>query len=200
MVRLPYSVRLAADDADGAEARRLVAGGGEDLAGEGGDRGLAAGAGDGDEMVRLARIEARRHQRQRPARLGGAEDRRRSAGRSSAAPLAASTATAPRATASPAKRAPSAALPGSAANRIAGRDRAAVGRKPADLDRRRCRWKGSVRQLRQGLQDASTLRSSGCAFHAPLASAAAGSIRHQQGLDPVVLCAARPRAAPPSGG
>ena len=46
---------------------------GEDLARELGDRGLAAGAGDGDDRCRLGRIEARRHQRQRAARLGGAE-------------------------------------------------------------------------------------------------------------------------------
>ncbi len=66
---------LAADHADGAEARRLLAGGGEDLADEDRDRGLAAGAGDGDEMLRLARVEARRHQGERPARLGSAEER-----------------------------------------------------------------------------------------------------------------------------
>ena len=59
----------AADDAERADARRFVAGAGEDLAGEGGDRGLAAGAGDGDELLRLAPVEARRHQRQRPARI-----------------------------------------------------------------------------------------------------------------------------------
>ena len=75
VVRLPYSVPSAADHAERADAGRLVAGGGEDLAGEIGDRGLAAGAGDGDEMRRLARMEARRDQRQRAARIVGADDR-----------------------------------------------------------------------------------------------------------------------------
>ena len=42
----------------------------EDLAREIGDRGLAGGAGDGDDRLRRARIEARRGGRQRGSRIG----------------------------------------------------------------------------------------------------------------------------------
>ena len=63
------------DEADGAERCGLAAERGEDLAGEVGDRGLAAGAGDGDDGVGLRAEEARRHQRERAARLLRRQDR-----------------------------------------------------------------------------------------------------------------------------
>jgi hypothetical protein len=61
------------DETDGAERGGLAAEVGEDLAREVGDRGLAAGAGNGDDGVGLGRVEARRHPGQRLARLGGSE-------------------------------------------------------------------------------------------------------------------------------
>ena len=54
---------------DGADAGRFVAEPLPDLAREGGDRGLAAGAGDRRDGLRLPRIEFRRRQRQRAARV-----------------------------------------------------------------------------------------------------------------------------------
>ena len=63
--------------ADGAERRRRAPQPCEDLARELGDRGLAVGAGDGDRRRRLRREEPGRHQRQRAARVGGANDRHR---------------------------------------------------------------------------------------------------------------------------
>ena len=199
VVRLPYSVRLSADHADGAEARRRVAGGGEDLAGEGGDRGLAAGAGDGDEMSRLARIEARRDQRQRPARLGGAQDRRpRPAGR--AAPSSpASTATAPRRDRLAGKARAVGGAAGQRREQVAGRDRAAVGRKPADLDCPDARGKaqsgggGKVPKMHRhcGRPVVRFMRRILCRGRFSSTPAR---------LRPHRPCAARPRAAPPSGG
>jgi hypothetical protein len=62
------------DEANGAERGRLAAETGEDLAGEVRDRGLAAGAGDGDDGFGLGRVEARRHQRQLSARLRHCQD------------------------------------------------------------------------------------------------------------------------------
>ena len=90
-----------------------------DLAREGGDRGLAAGAGDGGDRRRLARIESRRGQRQRAARIrrratngdarsgSAADDRRRPRPRPPRSPAAM-------------KRAPSALVPASAKNRSPG--------------------------------------------------------------------------------
>ena len=63
------------DDADGADRGGLPAGDLEDLADKGGDRGLAAGAGDGDQVFRLQGIEAGGEMRQRDARIGGAQHR-----------------------------------------------------------------------------------------------------------------------------
>ena len=59
----------AADHAERADRRRFLAGACENLAGEGCDRGLAAGPGDGDELLRLPSVEARRHQRERAPRV-----------------------------------------------------------------------------------------------------------------------------------
>ena len=61
------------DEADGAERGGRVAEGRKHLARELRHRRLAAGAGDGDHRCRLGRIEARRHQRQRPAGLRSPE-------------------------------------------------------------------------------------------------------------------------------
>ena len=61
-------------EADGADARRLLAGRGPDLAREGGDRGLAAGAGDGRDGLRLARKESRRRERERAARIADPDE------------------------------------------------------------------------------------------------------------------------------
>ena len=54
---------------DGADAGRCVTEPLPDLAREGGDRGLAAGAGDRRDGLRLPRIKFRRGQRQRAARV-----------------------------------------------------------------------------------------------------------------------------------
>ena len=198
VVRLPYSVRLAADHADGAEACRLVAGGGEDLAREGGDRGLAAGAGDGDEMGRLARIEARRHQGQRPARLGNAEDRdlrrqielgalcRQHRDRAAANRFAGKAR----------------AVGGAARQRreqVAGRDRAAVGRKPADLD---CPDASGKTQSGSCGKVSKMYRHSGRPVvrfmrRLPLRGRFNSTPAR---LGPRRPCAARPRATPPSAG
>ncbi len=63
------------DHADGAEARRLVAAGREELAREFGDGALAARARDGDDRAGLAGKDPRCGQRQRPAGVDdGAED------------------------------------------------------------------------------------------------------------------------------
>ena len=64
------------DDAERAERGRLAAGRRPDLPREGGDRGLAAGAGDGDDAIGLTRIEARRGVGQRRARVGDLDERR----------------------------------------------------------------------------------------------------------------------------
>ena len=60
--------------ADGSEACGLEPGMGEDLAGKDGDGGLAAGAGHGDQRLRLALVEARGHQRQLAARVVADDD------------------------------------------------------------------------------------------------------------------------------
>ena len=65
------SAAVGLDQADGAQRGGLVPEGGEDLPGEFGDRGLAAGARYGDDGFGLGRVEPRGHQGQRPARLGG---------------------------------------------------------------------------------------------------------------------------------
>ena len=62
------------DDAHGAERRGLAAERGEDLAREIRHRGLAAGAGDGHGDGRLRAVESGGQQRQRAARVGGAQD------------------------------------------------------------------------------------------------------------------------------
>src|SRR5271167_797160 len=59
-------------DADGADARGAVAECAPDLPGEGGDRSLTAGTGDGGDRARLAWKEFRRDQRQRTARIADA--------------------------------------------------------------------------------------------------------------------------------
>ncbi len=72
---------IGADDAERAEARRAPAVALPDLAGEGRDRGLAVGAGDGGDGGGLGRVEARRHQREAAARVGvGDHPHRRRAG------------------------------------------------------------------------------------------------------------------------
>jgi hypothetical protein len=60
--------------ADGADARRLLAGRGPDLACEGGDRGLAAGAGNRRDRVRLAGKEFGRSVRQRAPRIADLDE------------------------------------------------------------------------------------------------------------------------------
>ena len=62
-------VAAGRDDAGGADAGGGMAGLLPDLAREGGDRGLAAGAGDGDHGCRLRAGRSARRQRQRTARI-----------------------------------------------------------------------------------------------------------------------------------
>jgi hypothetical protein len=64
------------DQTDGADAGRDMAELLPDLPREGGDRGLAAGAGDADDRRGLLGIEFRRGKRQRTARIGGRDERR----------------------------------------------------------------------------------------------------------------------------
>ena len=64
------------NDADRAERRGFPADRRPDLADEGGDRGLAAGAGDRDDRLGLARIKPRRGPRQRQAGVGDLDERR----------------------------------------------------------------------------------------------------------------------------
>src|SRR6185437_658201 len=59
--------------ADGADAGRGMTEPLPDLPGEGRDRGLAAGAGDGGDGFGLPRIESRRGKRQRAARIRRAD-------------------------------------------------------------------------------------------------------------------------------
>ena len=110
-----------------AEARRRMAERGPDLAREMRDRGLAVGAGHGDDRVRLAPVEPRRQQGQTALRVRIDDDRHpaRASRRRAPAPPASSVriATAPRATASPAKARPSRLVPRSAANRKPGSTR-----------------------------------------------------------------------------
>ena len=61
---------LRRDHADGADAGGLASERGPDLPGEGGDRGLAAGAGDGGDGGGLAREKLRRRQSERAPRVG----------------------------------------------------------------------------------------------------------------------------------
>src|SRR3979409_19966 len=60
---------------DGADTGRGMTHPLPDLPREGGDRGLAAGAGDGRDGRRLARIKSCRRQRQRAARIGRGNER-----------------------------------------------------------------------------------------------------------------------------
>src|SRR6185312_3177514 len=70
---------LRGDQPDGADAGRGMAQPLPDLAGESGNRGLAAGAGDGGDRCRLPRKKFRRRQRQRTARIWGQDKRHRDA-------------------------------------------------------------------------------------------------------------------------
>ena len=118
-------------DAGRADARRGEPGMLPDLAGEGGDRGLAAGAGNRDHHLRLAAEEARR----RSAPAPGADRRPRSAARQAAAArrLASSPPRPHRAcTASAAKPAPLVLAPASAKNRCPRPDRARIRRQAGD--------------------------------------------------------------------
>ncbi len=63
-------------DADRAETCRLEPLPGPELPHEGGDRGLAVGAGDGNGRLRLEAEEARSDQREKPARIAVLDDRR----------------------------------------------------------------------------------------------------------------------------
>ena len=81
------------DDAERAERGGLLAERRPDLARERGDRGLAAGAGDGDDGFRLARIEPRAGGGERRADVGTSI--RRAASTPSAAALPATIAIAP---------------------------------------------------------------------------------------------------------
>ncbi len=102
--------------ADGAEACRAEALALPELAREGGDRGLAVGAGDGDLDLRLRAEEARGDERKPPARIG-ILDHRRPVQLRARRPLPARIAAAPFWTASAMKRAPSVFTPGRAAKR-----------------------------------------------------------------------------------
>ena len=117
---------VGGDDAERAEARGLAAERGEDLAREVRDRGLAAGAGDRDDGLGLARIEARRRERQRAAHVGDAQIGDGGVERRPARSASPTTATAPAASACGTKAAPSALVPGTATNTMPGRDLAAV--------------------------------------------------------------------------
>ena len=103
---------------DGADAGRGMPEPLPDLPREGGDRGLAAGAGDGGDGRGLARKKSRRGQRQRAARIG--RDDERHAAMRPAARWSPATATAPAATAASMKRAPSVLPPASAKNKSPG--------------------------------------------------------------------------------
>ena len=108
------------DQPDGADAGGLLAERGPDLAREGGDRCLAAGAGDRRDHLRLARKELRR----RRARARGAHRRpwtkATPSGSGSGGTRSAITAAAPAATAWPTKRSPSSLAPAIATNRSPG--------------------------------------------------------------------------------
>ena len=128
---LTVVVAAGRHDAGGADAGRRVSRLLPDLAGEGGDRGLAAGAGDGDHGFRLARIKPRRDPREhKPGIFDGNHRRWR---RPSAAPLAATMATAPRPAASAAKLAPSALDPATATKIAPGCDLARIRGHSGDL-------------------------------------------------------------------
>ena len=134
--------------ADGADARGLVAERIPDLPGERRDRSLAAGAGDRGDHLRLARIEPRRGQRQRAARVLDLHERRACGQRCRLAsrPI---TAAAPAATAWPTNAQPVGLAAGHRDEQIAGLHRAAVRRDAADLDgvrRARRAWQLSMRR------------------------------------------------------
>ena len=88
---------------------------GPELAGEHGDRGLAAGAGHRGDRARLRPEKSRGDPRQRGTRLLG--DQRRQLGRASRRRASPSTATAPCGQRLGEKRLPSVRVPGMAANR-----------------------------------------------------------------------------------
>ncbi len=67
-------LEIGADDADGTEAHGASAETLPDLAREDRDRGLAVGAGDGDQHLRLRRVEARCHARETASRVGIEDD------------------------------------------------------------------------------------------------------------------------------
>ena len=107
---------LRRDQADGADAGGGVPEPLPDLPREGGDRGLAAGAGHRRNRRGLRGKESRRGQRQRAARIGDCDERHLPA----AGAWSPATATAPAAIAASMKRAPSVLLPASAKNRSPG--------------------------------------------------------------------------------
>ena len=124
------------DDAERAEARRLVAQMREELAREIGDRALAARAGDGDDLVRLASDRsARRREPGSGARRSPAHRRHDPAGPRVVPPRRRRRA-APAATACGTKLMPSTFVPGTAKNSGARLDLAAVGR---DASKRKAR-------------------------------------------------------------
>ena len=127
---------LRRHQSDGADAGGGMAEPLPDLPREGGDRGLAAGAGHRRDGRGLARIKFRRGQRQRAARIWRDDERH------AAAPCGAwspATATAPAAIAASMKRAPSVLLPASAKNRSPGFTARLSTRKARHLDRFRLR-------------------------------------------------------------
>ena len=115
------------DDAERADARRLVAQMREELAREIGDRALAARSGDGDDFVRLLRIEARGGERQTSGARRSPAHRRHDRAGPRVAAASPTTATAPAATACGTKLMPSTFVPGTAKNRVPVLDLAAVG-------------------------------------------------------------------------
>ena len=76
----PVDATVRPDDADRAQGRRLAPAMSVDLTCELSDGGFAAGAGDRDGSVRLTAVKRRCHQRQCPARIGGANHRHRTVG------------------------------------------------------------------------------------------------------------------------
>ena len=68
------NVARGRDQTNGADARRLLAGGGPDLACEGGNGGLAAGAGDRHDGLRLINKEPCRGERKRASRVADPDE------------------------------------------------------------------------------------------------------------------------------
>ena len=145
------------DDAERADARRLVAQMREELAREIGDRALAARSGDGDDLVRAgADRSATRRERASGARRSPAHRRHDRAGPRVVPPRRRRRA-APAATACGTKLMPSTFVPGTAKNRVPVLDLAAVG---CDASKRKARPPAGPAPRRTDRRDAWRPRSS----------------------------------------